>query len=120
MPETSLVFPSQLILVVVGTSKTTSAPNSNKKKPVLRFCMQVMGWLWAVLPYLNNLCHPHFQRTYAVEAHHPDKSSSRETSLEWSCSHTSILLSPHSYLFSSSLWAAVTSDPGSLILMLRL
>lgn len=118
MPETPLLFPSQLILVIVGTSKTTSALNDNKKKPVLRFGMQVTGWLWAVLPCLNNLCHPRFQRTCTVEAHHPDKGSSRETSLERSCSHTSILLSPHPYLFGSSLWGAVTSDPGSPTLML--
>lgn len=40
MAETPLAFPSQLILVVVSTSKTTSA---QKNKPELRFCMQVMG-----------------------------------------------------------------------------
>lgn len=118
MPETPVVYPIQLILVVVGTSKKTSALNNNKKKPVLRFCMQVMEWLWAVLPCLNYLCHPRFQRTCTVEAHHPGKSSSRETSLERCCSHTSILLSPCPYLFSSSLRGAVTSDPESPTLML--
>lgn len=50
-------------------------------EPQPRFCMQVTWWLWAVLPCLNNLCHLHFQRAGAVETHHTDKSSSRETRL---------------------------------------